>query len=507
MEEKNSPVFMDSESDISTERVKTEGIRQYPRRKKTWFGRFLIALMLLFTAAASLYYVNEFSLQVLLAGEPEIVVEYGDDYQEPGAGAFLVGKWLFRSGIPLDRLPVQTRSDLQPDIVGKYTMEYSVDFYGWKASAQRTVRIVDVIAPVIILQDTNKTILPGERYVEEGFIAMDNYDGNVTDKVRSVEGLDTITYTVVDSSGNPASAVRKIPYFDPKAPVLELKGKEFLSINCGTLYTEPGYTAKDNVDGDLTEDVAVEGKVIWYEPGTYQVVYTVADAFGNVTQKVRTVEVNAVPRPEIVNPRSKTIYLTFDDGPDAYTMTLLDLLDYYGVKATFFVTGSGSNGELWRMHKAGHSIGIHTLSHDYDAIYSSEEAYFEDLNAVQDIIYRETGERTTLVRFPGGGSNLASNFNKGIMTRLAEAVQNAGYQYFDWNVDSNDAGGARTAEQVAQNVIEGVKKQRVSVVLQHDIHGFSVQAVEEIILWGMENGYQFLPLTPDSPPMRHDILN
>ena len=177
MEEKNSTVFMDSESDISTERVKTEGIRQYPRRKKTWFGRFLIALMLLFAAAASLYYVNEFSLQVLLAGEPEIIVEYGDDYQEPGAGAFLVGKWLFRSGIPLDRLPVQTRSDLQPDIVGKYTMEYSVDFYGWKASAQRTVRIVDVIAPVIILQDTNKTILPGERYGEEGFIAMDNYDG------------------------------------------------------------------------------------------------------------------------------------------------------------------------------------------------------------------------------------------------------------------------------------------------------------------------------------------
>ena len=261
------------------------------------------------------------------------------------------------------------------------------------------------------------------------------------------------------------------------------------------------------MDGDLTEEVAVEGQVIWYEPGTYQVVYTVADAFGNVTQKVRTVEVNAVPRPEIINPRSKTIYLTFDDGPGEYTMTLLDLLDYYGVKATFFVTGSGSNGELWRMHKAGHSIGIHTLSHDYNAIYSSEEAYFADLNAVQDIIYRETGERTSLIRFPGGGSNLASNFNKGIMTRLAEAVQNAGYQYFDWNVDSNDAGGALTAEQVAENVIEGVKKDRVTVVLQHDIHGFSVQAVEEIILWGLENGYQFLPLTPDSPPMHHDILN
>ena len=507
MEEKSNPMTPNIESDISAERTQTEGIRQYPRRKKSWFGKFLITVMLLLAVAASLYYVNEFSMCVLLSGEPEIIVEYGDPYEEPGAGAFLVGKWLFRSGIPLEKLPVQTQSDLQPDRVGKYTVDYSVDFYGWKASAQRTVRVVDTVAPVIILQDSNETVLPGERYVEEGYVALDNYDGNVTDHVRSVEGLDTITYTVIDSSGNPASAVRKIPYFDPKAPELELKGNDFLSISCGTIYAEPGFTAKDIVDGDLTEEVAVEGQVIWYEPGTYQVVYTVADAFGNVTQKVRTVEVNAVPRPEIINPRSKTIYLTFDDGPGEYTMTLLDLLDYYGVKATFFVTGSGSNGELWRMHKAGHSIGIHTLSHDYNAIYSSEEAYFADLNAVQDIIYRETGERTSLIRFPGGGSNLASNFNKGIMTRLAEAVQNAGYQYFDWNVDSNDAGGALTAEQVAENVIEGVKKDRVTVVLQHDIHGFSVQAVEEIILWGLENGYQFLPLTPNSPPMHHDILN
>ena len=159
------------------------------------------------------------------------------------------------------------------------------------------------------------------------------------------------------------------------------------------------------------------------------------------------------------------------------------------------------------MYKEGHSIGIHTMTHDYNAIYSSEEAFFKDLYGMQDIIYRETGIKTTLMRFPGGGSNLVSDFNEGIMTRLSKAVQDSGFQYFDWNVDSNDAGGARRRETVAGNVIDGIQKQPVSVVLQHDIHGFSVAAVEDIILWGLEQGYQFLPLTPSSPTMHHTVLN
>jgi peptidoglycan/xylan/chitin deacetylase (PgdA/CDA1 family) len=186
---------------------------------------------------------------------------------------------------------------------------------------------------------------------------------------------------------------------------------------------------------------------------------------------------------------------------------LLDLLKRYGVKATFFVTGSGSNGELWRMYKEGHSIGMHTMTHDYDSIYASEEAFFNDLYAIQDVIYRNTGLKPTLMRFPGGGSNLVSSKNEGIMTRLAQAVQDSGFQYFDWNVDSNDAGGAVQRKTVAANVIDGISKNRVSVVLQHDIHGYSVAAVEDIIIWGLENGYRFLPLTETSPTMHHTVLN
>ena len=126
---------------------------------------------------------------------------------------------------------------------------------------------------------------------------------------------------------------------------------------------------------------------------------------------------------------------------------------------------------------------------------------------IQDIIYRETGTRPTLMRFPGGGSNLVSDFNEGIMTRLTQAVQDAGFQYFDWNVDSNDAGGAKTSEEVFQNVIKGVKGRKYSIVLQHDIHKFSVEAVDDIIEWGLANGYTFEALTPSSPTAHHKVNN
>ena len=155
----------------------------------------------------------------------------------------------------------------------------------------------------------------------------------------------------------------------------------------------------------------------------------------------------------------------------------------------------------------GHSIGIHSVTHDYEEIYASPEAYFTDLHKMQDIIYEMTGVRTTLMRFPGGSSNTISRFNRGIMTLLTEAVQNAGFQYFDWNVDSNDAGLARKKNLVLENVTEGLRWHPTAIVLQHDIHPFSVEAVEEIILWGLENGFTFLPLQPDSPNAHHGVAN
>ena len=325
--------------------------------------------------------------------------------------------------------------------------------------------------------------------------------------VRSEE-YGKIIYAVTDSSGNPGYAEREVPYYDPIPPEITLEGGADMAITTGTFYQEPGYSALDNVDGDLTGQVQVDGEVDWLTPGTYSVTYTVTDGYENTTTATRTVEVQAVPRPEVVWPEGKVIYLTFDDGPGPYTQQLLDVLDSYGVKATFFVTNRGYGEMMKEIVDRGHSIGIHTMSHVYERIYASPEAYFADLLGMQDVIYRNTGVKTTLMRFPGGSSNTVSAHScVGLMSLLTRAVQDAGFQYFDWNVDSNDAGGAKKAQTVFNNVTAGVSQNRVSVVLQHDIHDFSVDAVEDIIVWGLNNGYSFERLTENSPGVHHGVLN
>lgn len=439
-------------------------------------------------------------LTLTLNGEENMILEYGEDYQEPGAAVRLDGAVL--------ETEVKTAGRVSPERLGTYTVTYTARYYWRTVKAERTVRVVDTEAPTIVLiYDSNSFTLPGQEYEEEGYIAQDNYDGDITALVQRTVENDTVIYRVSDSSGNTAEARRPIKYGDHTAPELELLGDTSVTITAGTKYVDPGFTAVDNVDGDLTGKVTVTGDVDIYVPGTYTIRYGVVDSFGNVAEATRTVVVKGLVQPEIVVPDGKVIYLTFDDGPSRHTVRLLEVLKKYNVKATFFVVGTSDCSLLDDIANQGHAIGIHSATHNYSQIYASEEAYFNDLNRMSDIIYQYTGIRTKLIRFPGGSSNTVSSFNKGIMTRLAKAVEAQGYRYFDWNVASGDAGGAKTTDQVFNNVVNGIRGKQHAVVLQHDLYGFSVDAVEKIIQWGLANGYTFLPLDTSSPTAHHGIAN
>ncbi len=472
-----------------------------------WVLVTLAALVLL--VGGPVYFllgVNRFSLELKLVGEDTIYLEYGDSYQEPGIRAALRGTLLWQAGEGVDA-EVKIHSPLNQQKLGKYTLTYAARFLWWEASAQRTVWVVDTRPPVITLAGDGAAHIAGTPYEEEGFTAMDNYDGDITHRVQRTEEMGLIRYTVLDSSGNQAYAERQVPYHDPVPPEILLTGGEAYVHPAGQIYREPGFAARDVGDGDVTHLVQVEGEVAWYKPGVYPVTYRVSDSRGNETVVTRRVEVRAAQRPQVEEPENKTVYLTFDDGPSPYTPQLLDVLDRYGVKATFFVADTDCIDLLKDIAQRGHSIGIHSVTHDYFSIYTSVDAYFADLYAMQDIIYEHTGIKTTLMRFPGGSSNTVSWYNRGIMTLLTQAVEAAGFQYFDWNVDSNDAGGANNKNTVRSNVIGGIASQPWSVVLQHDIHPYSVAAVEEILIWGLNNGYTFQPLTPTSPPAHHEVNN
>ena len=473
------------------------------------FGILTGIFLLLAAVWALVFRINRFTLRLIPQGQTEMVLEYGQDYREPGVTAVLEGTLLWKDGIVLENPDIRVSGAVDAAVLGRYRLDYQAEFLGLRSEFRRTVTVVDTQCPVITLKaDPQDIPVSAGAYLDPGFTAFDNYDGDITDRVVCIQEQGVIRYAVVDSSGNPGYAQRDIPLFDREPPEIVLEGGDSLAIPAGSFFQEPGYRATDDTDGDLTELVTVEGQVDWLTPGTYLITYTVCDSWENLTSVTREVRVEALPRPDTVWPRNKTIYLTFDDGPGPYTGQLLDVLDRYGVKATFFVTDSGYDDMMAQIVRRGHSIGIHTVTHDYGEIYASPQAFFSDLRRMQEVIYENTGVLTTLMRFPGGSSNTVSREScQGVMTVLSQAVQDAGFQYFDWNVDSDDAGNARKSETVFDNVVEGIRQTGISLVLQHDIHPYSVEAVEEIILWGLERGYTFAPLTQTSPGFHHGINN
>lgn len=441
-----------------------------------------------------------------LLGDQEINTAYGEEFTDPGRYAVSTGRI---TGEGETELPVETIGEVDSFTIGTYELKYTTRYRLRSYSTKRIVHVVDMTPPEIRLESIEgyaPNWLTG--YEEEGFTAVDNCDGDVTAQVETRYLDEGIEYSVTDSAGNRAAVVRPLNYTVARPEIVLLGGNEF-QMSAQMSYTDPGFTAMDSLGNDLSSLVQVEGEVIPYQTGTYERVYSLTNAQGETVSATRTVTVTPVWNPDTVEPDGYTIYLTFDDGPGPYTARLLDLLAKYNVKATFFVTCLNPDYEnmVGRAFREGHSIGVHSASHNYYSIYASEEAFFEDFERAEEMIERQTGSRTSLFRFPGGSSNTVSSFNPGIMSRLARDMTEMGYQYFDWNVTSGDAGGTNKTDVVVDNIIDGVYGKRIAVVLQHDIKDFSVYAVEKVIVWGLRSGYTFMPLDETSPTAHHGIAN
>ena len=515
---------MDSEHQDAMDREYREAMEITRKKKKRWWiwlTVFALVLLALGTAAGMLWHTWQYGLQMQLLGDARIVQEYKEDFIDPGASASFDG--FFCDARPVS---VEIHGTVNTGKLGThrltYTAEYQLDLYIFsltcRASLVRDVVVVDTKAPEIILAvDPDYFTLPGGTYVEEGFAAVDNHDGDITGAVVRTETKEQVTYRVTDASGNTTEVTRTIEYSDPIAPELTLKGADLVMLRRGYTYTEPGFAAQDNCDGDITHKVTVTGAVDCNRTGTYVLEYSVEDAAGNTATATRKVIVDSVkqvpglpgmPAQTPVEPNGRTVYLTFDDGPSAYTKKLLDVLDKYDVKATFFVVYANNVKTLQRMDAAGHTVALHSNTHNYRQIYSSEEGYYADLYEVQSKVEAAIGYKPTIIRFPGGSSNTVSrSYCKGIMTTLTQSVKEQGFRYFDWNVDSGDVSTAKTAQDVYYNVTTGMSYTRNAVVLQHDIIEFSVDAVEDIIKWGLINGYTFEVLTMDSPTCEFRVAN
>lgn len=234
----------------------------------------------------------------------------------------------------------------------------------------------------------------------------------------------------------------------------------------------------DSVDeteaADIAQAAALENKLVWDESG---------DRSSGI----------------------RRVYLTFDDGPSSNTDRILDILDEYGVKATFFVVGKENYTEQYRrIVDEGHTLAMHSYSHVYGEIYSSLDAYKQDLNKLRTFLYELTGIECNIVRFPGGSSNTISKVD---MHTLIEYLDSEDMIYFDWNVSSGDASGIyKSANQIAANVLENIDKYNNAVVLMHDAAGkdSTVEALPLIIEKILESeDTVLLPISEETVKVQH----
>ena len=226
----------------------------------------------------------------------------------------------------------------------------------------------------------------------------------------------------------------------------------------------------------------------------------------------KAAEAAAVSSPQSPVPSGEKIcYLTFDDGPSKNTPLILDILKNYNAKATFFVINTGNIGYIQRIHDEGHTVGLHTYSHNYAQLYSSTDAYFNDLQQISDKVESIIGIKPTVMRFPGGSSNkVSAKYCKGIMTQLVTLVQEKGYSYFDWNISSGDADSTTPSyTYIRNNVLNNARNKNSICVLMHDASAktTTVQALPEIIEGLTNMGYRFEALTPEAYGYHHQNLN
>lgn len=195
------------------------------------------------------------------------------------------------------------------------------------------------------------------------------------------------------------------------------------------------------------------------------------------------------------------VYLTFEDGPSENTEAILDILDQYQVKATFFVVGKTdeeSQALYKRIVQDGHTLGMHSYSNKYSTIYESKEAFESDFTQLRDYLYELTGVESHYYRFPGGSSNQISNVD---MAEFIQYLDSQDVVYYDWNVSSGDATSqAYSSEDIVANVTSNVVKYKTSVVLLHDADDKSttVEALGPLIEALQAMNAQILPIDEDT---------
>lgn len=475
-------------------RIKPKKEQEQIKKVAILISCFLILIILAITSTSLLSPKITLTLNNKKIGKT-ITLNYKEKYIEPDYKAIYQNKDI------TDKVVVTGTVNTKK--IGAYKIYYKMKEGLFAHTYILKVIVKDKSSPAIKLRGNSITdVCPNTEYKEEGFSAYDNVDKDITKKVKVKRVKDKIIYSVRDSSGNYKEVIRTLVYQDKKSPTISLKGSEYETVYLDDTYHDSGVDINDNCTKKDKLVIKTIGEVDTKRAGRYEMCYIAEDEAGNKEEIKRVINV-------VEHGQNGTIYLTFDDGPkNGTTNVILDILKEEGVKATFFITNNGPDELVKREYEEGHTVGLHTASHDYATIYSSKESYYNDLYSVRDRVKRITGQDAKIIRFPGGSSNTISRrYSEGIMSLLTKDVITKGFFYYDWNLASGDAGELHTSDAIYENVTRNLSKDRVNIVLMHDIKPYTRDALKSIIHYGKENGYIFDKITEKTEMMTQRVNN
>ena len=463
--------------------------------KKKYLLISLISFIIILLGVIIFYVTQINRAKLSLVGKTETTLEVYDEYKDEGI-VLKRGKKIIKPS----KYKVTKKGNVDTSNLGTYKIKYTVKYSYRTINIERIIKVLDQTGPELTVNfdEVDRDFCSKKIKQNVAYSALDNYDGDITNNVIIEEGEDVLIYKVEDSSGNISSKEVKINYGSKPSNKFYLNGSNPTHVIVNNEYQEKGASFTDGCGNKLNKEIKISGEVDTSVEGTYYVTYE-TDGQKTLTRKVIV---------EHYTP--KTIYLTFDDGPGANTIKVLNTLDKYNVKATFFVTNQFPKYQylIAEEYNKGHAIGVHSLTHKWN-IYSSLETYISDFDQMNEIIKNQTGSYTNIFRFPGGSSNTVSrSYKTGVVTEIAQEMTNRGYVYFDWNLSSGDADGKSGTQQIINNVLNRVNSCSAHcVILFHDYKATTANAIDPILAELTKRGYRFETLNASSPTVHSKIAN
>lgn len=315
-------------------------------------------------------------------------------------------------------------------------------------------------------------------------VAKINSDSTTSYTDTDVKNGKTYIYTVRQVKGSTLGSYSSkgytIKYVVPPKLTAEHSPKGIV-LNWDKAVTGSGYQIQRKAEGEkkwktlstitsLSKKTYTDSKPVYGKKNTYRIVVTDTTLISNTKALFG------------IDPKKKMVALTYDDGPyTPVTNQILDVLEEYNGRATFFVVGSrvaSYKDCIKREYDLGCEIGNHTYNHTILTSVGASTIKSE-ISKTNDAVKKITGQSPKIVRTPGGAVN-------------STVKANVGYPMFNWSVDTLDW-KYRSSSSVVSYIKSGVRDG--SIILMHDLYGSTGNATEEIVPWLVKNGYQLVTVS------------